>query len=132
MNFKLYLIAFISLLLTNRLCAQNSYSTNEVGHLTKGADVNFAEIANYYKEHPTPLVRKLPFDEEGDMDSRPQHAPADPSTVHLIQRNAARNIGTTYNGYLPVSASPTDTFQGSKSNGQDIPPDTHGGVDSTY
>lgn len=132
MNSKLYLIAFISLLLTNHLAAQTSYTTNEVGHISKGADVNFAEIAKYYKEHPTPLVRKPLFNEEGDEDSRPEHPAMDPSMVHLIKRDAARNAESPHSAYLPVSVSPTDTFQGSKSDGTTIPPDTHGCVDSTY
>jgi len=118
-------IAFM--LLPDGLSAQ-VYST---GRESKKADVNFTELSDYYMAHPMPLIIKLPFDEDEEEDEpRQSRKKIDPSKVHLINR-AGRGARTTSTP-LPATPSPTDTFLSTLSNGTDIPPDTHGAVDSEY
>ncbi len=98
------------------------------------SEVNFTEIANYYKAHPEPTFRKPLFDED-EEDERPVPAEPDPSLVHLIDWNAAARMGSGSGSgpaFLPVSPSPADTFQSSISDGSRIPPDTHGEVNENY
>ena len=122
--------AFVSLLLSRDVIAQ-TYSTNVVGHIEKGADVNFMEIAKYYQDHPTPLVRKPVFDEDGE-EERPERPAVDPSLVKMLMTEAGKGSETPHTAYLPASPAPLDTFQAKVSDGTSIPPDTHGDVDSTY
>ena len=125
---KHYLLAGALVLTSHGLFAQTATS----GTIEKTCDVNFTELANYYKAHPTPLVRKPMFDEDGDKDGHPVHI-TDPSKIRLINRpEAARSAETPHTAFLPVSPAPTDTFLASTSDGTSIPPDTHGAVDSTY
>ena len=114
---------------TPKLFAQ----TYSKGHELKKADVNFTELAKYYKEHPLPLVRKAFFDEDEGEESKVKHVKADPDKVHVIHRLGS--TGTDHPVYaplLPVSPAPVDTFQATLSSGTSIPPDTHGDVDSQY
>ena len=102
------------------------------GTIEKSADVNFLELADYCKTHPTPNVRK-PFYDEGDEEaSKPYHRPAVGSMVKMYQRDAIHGAETPHTAYLPVSNAPADTFLATPSDGTSIPPDTHGSVDSTY
>ncbi len=127
MKCSLFSIAF--LLLSSNLFAQVPSKT---GTITKGADINFTDLANYYRIHPTVKVRKPLFDEDGDKESRPPRT-ADPSMVKLIHRvEAASTASAPHTALLPSSPAPTDTFQATVSDGFNIPPDTHGAVDSTY
>jgi hypothetical protein len=98
------------------------------------SEIDFTEIANYYKAHPEPLVRKPLFDEDDDEeDNRPEPAEPDASMVHLINRSAAsRLISGSGPAMLPVSPSPSDTFESTISDGSGIPPDTHGEVNENY
>jgi hypothetical protein len=108
--------------------AQTSSTGNEI----KKADVNMTELANYYKEHPLPNVRKMPIDED-DEEDRPKHHKPHASEIHMLDREARKGVstgGTTAN--MPVSIAPIDTFQSSATAGTIIPPDTHGAVDSQY
>jgi len=107
--------------------------TYTTGREAAKADVNFTELANYYKAHPKPFYLKPLFNEDGDEDERPEQPEPDPAFVHLIQRNAARvTPGSSYPAFLPVSPAPVDSFQSTESDGSAIPPDTHGEVDSNY
>jgi PKD-like domain/Secretion system C-terminal sorting domain len=98
----------------------------------KQMDVNFTELANYYKEHPMPFKRKMPFEEaeeEGRMEHR--HAPA--SEVRLYKAPAVDTNDVHYHEpLLPVSPAPDDTFMSTFTSGSAIPPDTHGAIDSQY
>jgi len=126
---RLSILAITTLLLSNSLSAQ----TATYGTIENQGDVNFTELANYFKAHPTPLVRKPMFDEDGERNSRPKPRKVDPSLIRMIQRTEAqRNYGKLTSAYLPVSPSPADTFMSSPSDNTSIPPDTHGAVDSTY
>jgi PKD repeat protein len=110
-----------------RVAGSNSVTSNTVTHCEKVADVNLTELANYYQAHPSPNVKKLPFDEGDENETRPAHPLADPEMIrtHMPQSGL-------HSAYLPASPSPTDTFLAHVSDGTSIPPDTHGGVDSTY
>jgi hypothetical protein len=125
-----YLIAEVSLMLLSGALSAQVYTT---GRESKKADVNFTELANYYKAHPLPLVRKLPFDEDEEEENpRPSRHRIDRSKVHLINRSGRAALAPGFGALLPVSPAPNDTFLSTISPGTDIPPDTHGGVDSQY
>lgn len=65
------------------------------------SEIDFTEIANYYKAHPDPLVRKPLFDEDEDEnDNRPEPAEPDPSMVHLINRSVASLLISVLYGAL--------------------------------
>lgn len=127
-NAGLFIIAASLLLSTSKLSAQ-TYTT---GHEDKKAEVNLAELTQYFNEHPTPLVRKPMFDEDDEDEERP-NAPEPPaSLVHMYHRPAARQIINPSGVGATISNSPADTFLAVTSDGTAIPPDTHGGVDSNY
>ena len=118
-----------------------SFTTSAIGHIEKGADVNFMEVARYCREHPQPLVRKPMFDEDGEEERPERPAITDASLIHTIIRPEIRmnvpvgtgsSAGTPHLAEYPASPAPTDTFQAKLSDGTSIPPDTHGDVDSTY
>ncbi len=125
------LVSLAALLFSIKISAQtvtsNTVTSNTVTHTEKVADVNLTELANYYKAHPKPNVKQIPFDEGDEGETRPAHPIADPSLIRTHQPQAG-----LHSAYLPVSPSPTDTFLAHTSDGNDIPPDTHGGVDATY
>ncbi len=123
-------IVTVLLLLSKVALAQNSTTGRE----TKKADVNFAELAKYYQEHPKAIVRRMPLNEEEEEDQKPRHRPGRGANVHLIDRTASgtRSAESPNTAYLPVSPAPVDTFLSTLTNGADIPPDTHGAVDSQY
>ena len=81
---------------TPKLFAQ----TYSKGHELKKADVNFTELAKYYKEHPLPLVRKAFFDEDEGEESKVKHVKADPDKVHVIHRLGS--TGTDHPVYAPI------------------------------
>lgn len=125
---------WINLFIVCLLCFGNKSSGQEytTGRELKKADVNFAELAKYYSEHPKPLVKKMPFEEEDEH--RPENPPADPSEVHMLDLSA-RMAGYTPSSpvsMLPVSPAPNDSFLSTPSPLVAIPPDTHGAVDSAY
>ena len=129
MNFKFYITSVIVLLLLSfSLSAQTgSTQTTTVHEVAKGT-VNFMDLANYEKAHPVLLKQKPPIEEEDEEGGHIVNPPADPTLVHMLPSGSEHPI----TAYLPVSNSPTDTFQAKLSDGTTIPPDTHGGVDSTY
>jgi PKD-like domain/Secretion system C-terminal sorting domain len=131
-NFKFLLAIGLGLALCSQAGAQ-SVTTNVVGYVEKGADVNFAEIATYYKNHPEPVVRKKMFDEDGE-EERPEQPEPDSKFVHMYPRDMrASNLRETpHVPLLPASPAPLDTFESGVSDLSSIPPDTHGAVDSTY
>lgn len=102
------------------------------GHEYKKAEVNFTDIANYEKAHPKPLVQQS-LENEHD-DTRPAVSKTlPPEGVH--ERNPLSRHHTFTSGYssfLPASPAPTDTFESTKSNNTEVPPDTHGDVNGTY
>ncbi len=120
------LVSLAALLFSIKSSAQ-TVTSNTVTHAEKVADVNLTELANYYRAHPAPNVKTMPFDEGDEGETRPVHPVADPSTVRMHQPQSG-----VHSAYLPASPSPTDTFLAHTSDGFDIPPDTHGGVDGTY
>jgi len=128
---NIILSAAVLLIAVNVHTSAQTVTSNTVGYIHKGADVNFMKIAEYEKTHPKPAVRKLPFDEAEESGAHPPHPLADPALVHLYvpETNGAEN---PHFAYLPVSPTPADTFLGKTSNFTSIPPDTHGAVDSLY
>ena len=105
------------------LSAQLSAQTYTKGNLKYEGDVNFNELANYYKTHPQINVQKPPREEEENELARPVRPEPDPSMVHYF--NAEKLTGLPE---LPVSPAPNDSFQSTLTNGTNIPPDTHGAV----
>ncbi len=105
--------------------------TVEHGHESNMGTVNFTTLANYLLLHPEPFVVRDEDDEDEDV-IIPHVRPVDPAGI--------RRRSTTTGGYLPlgitptlpVSPSPTDTFQSAVDPLTTIPPDTHGAVDSNY
>ncbi len=129
MNIKLYVTCLVSVMvLTNHLKAQTTTTVHEAN---KGT-VNFTEMANYEKRHPVALKRKPPMKEVDEDMERIVNPPADPALVHMMPGAGSGYAERTYHAYLPVSASPADTFEALVTDGTTIPPDTHGAVDSTY
>ncbi len=133
MNYvKLCAIASVVLLATTATSAQ----TYTKGHEDKKGEVNLAELSEYLKAHPFPLVRKevmLEEEEEDERSDRFKYRPEpDPSEVHYMKKSAAREIDNSGWSLATVSNDPTDTFQSIQTNGTAIPPDTHGAVDSNY
>jgi len=123
---RLLIIAVAALFISTAATAQTT-SGSEI----KKADADFTELANYSAEHPRPFKRVLPFDESEETE--PVDDPAtDLSQVHYVNRSAARIISPGGPSFLPVSQAPADTFESTKSNGEDIPPDTHGDVSPDY
>src|SRR3954471_5093062 len=101
-------IAFIVLLLSaTGVMAQGTNTC--VG--CKTVDINFTELANYYKEHPLPIVRKMPMEEE-EEEGRREHRHAPASEIRLY--HAPDPVDVTDDHYhepmLPVSPAPDDTF----------------------
>lgn len=100
------------------------------GRETYKADINFEESAKFDEEHPTKRAPRMPFDEDGE--ERPTRPMADPSKVFLYHPNAANRFSEGHAVLLPATITPVDTFLSVTSNGTEIPPDTHGAVDSGY
>ena len=102
------------------------------GHEYKKAEVNMMEIAAYEAAHPKPLVQKSLENE--DDDKRPAVSKAYPgSGVHERNPLSRHNpLSSVHSAFLPVSPAPTDTFESTKSNNTEVPPDTHGDVNGTY
>ncbi len=103
------------------------------GHEQTRGEMNFTDLMNYFIAHPETAVVKEPENDE-DENERPSHGPAtDPS---LIFYRPTPPGGVPHYGFappsLPVSPSPTDTFEAIVDPGTVIPPDTHGAVDSNY
>lgn len=121
----------LALLCTILVMSTSMAQTPIHGRETLKAVVNFTELANYYRLHPTPLVRKPMLDE--DDEERPAKGPVDPSKVFLYHPEAeTRRVGSSHSAFLPVSPAPADTFLSTTSDNTAIPPDTHGAVDSNY
>jgi hypothetical protein len=111
---------------------KSSAQTYSTGHEGAKGEVNFTEVANYELAHPPAVLRRYPFDED-EENEQPDRPAATGSDVHMIRRSAARSVnGVPYPSYLPASPAPIDTFLSTISNGGNIPPDTHGAVDSNY
>ena len=121
-------ILLVALLVASAVSGQ-TVTTNTVRYVQKAGVVNFAEMANYYKAHPSPLVKRLPFDEGNEAETRPKHPLADPSSIY---DPAAHRAEKPHLALLSASPSPTDTFMGQTTDGEDIPPDVNGAVNATY
>lgn len=121
------LTLFALLIFSSDLIAQTSTLSE-----SKRADVNFRDIAEYYKSHPEPFKIVQPFIEE-EEESRPAHRRANPSEVKLYKPPVVNiDPDDIHLPMLPSSPAPDDTFQSTISPGSNIPPDTHGAVDSQY
>lgn len=119
------LILIVLPFLSDKAAAQSA----ETGRESVRAEMNFTALAHYYATHPEPLVVREVQNEEEAHPVRP--AITDLSLIHRRPPTSAFS-SLTATSYLPVSASPTDTFQSTLDNGTSIPPDTHGAVDSNY
>ncbi len=116
----------LSLLLSLRSGAQ----TRETGRESAMSSIDFTVLANYYLTHPDPF-RIRETENESDVPTGIRPAITDTTLIH------GRTTTTTHHSYLglsllPVSPTPTDTFEATLDNGTSIPPDTHGAVDSNY
>ena len=130
-NHTLLLTALIFILVQVDLNAQTVIR----GHESKKADMNFTELANYFKLHPIPRVKKMPVDEDEDGERRPsRHNKPNPSMIHLLDRESRSASSPSYGPLISTTPSPApnDTFLSTLSPGTEIPPDTHGAVDSQY
>jgi PKD-like domain/Secretion system C-terminal sorting domain len=117
------------------LISNKSFSQVVSGNDFRKADINVTELAKYYKEHPLPLVRIMPIEEEEEDLERPKHKAPPSSEVHLLNRTPKAvqdEYDYRHEPLLPVSPAPNDTFLSTTSPGIAIPPDTHGAVDSQY
>jgi len=123
------LLSFLVFFTSYNLSAQ-TYST---GRETKKADINFTELADFYAAHPLPISRKLQQleDENEEMPHR-SHRKPDPSKVHLIDRSGSTGRVSATTAAMAMSPAPNDTFQATVTDGSNIPPDTHGAVDTQY
>jgi len=127
------LSAQITPLATHAATAASSDPKVSTGHEYKKAEVNFMEIAAYEAAHPKPLVQQR-LENEND-DSRPAVAKVFPLTgVHgrTTTTTGHEALSSWHSAFLPVSPAPTDTFESTKSNNTEVPPDTHGDVNGTY
>jgi len=115
------LFIFFFLLTASRSSAQGTVDT---GRESAKASINMTDLSNYYLAHPPAFLVKETENEDDDV--TPVRPPADPARIRTM---LSTYIPTTY---LPVSPSPTDTFESTLDNGTSIPPDTHGAVDSNY
>ncbi len=128
---RYYLFSLILLLFSNGSNAQTTYTK---GKEDKKGEINFTELTNYYRDHPTPLLKKPVIEEdEEEVDEPINRQEPDASLIRRLIRPAGRPIDITPQpSYLPASPAPTDSFLSTITNGTAIPPDTHGAVDSTY
>ena len=118
----------VAILIVNSTLSAQTYSK---GHEDKKGEINFTEVADYYKDHPAPRLLKPVIEEEEDENDRAPRPEPDPSLVHFINRSAAKQINFNPSP-LAVSLDPVDTFLSTITDGTSIPPDTHGAVDSNY
>lgn len=130
MSIRRIVLVALGFFLASKVSAQTG-TTTDVGRIEKGGEVNFTELSNYAKAHPQHRTRVYPFDEGEESGVRPAPVPVDPSLIRLYDP-AAHGAERNHSAYLPVSPTPTDTFLAKVSNGMNIPPDTHGAVDSLY
>jgi len=122
------------------MAQSRNWSVGNVVYVEKACDVNLAELAAYYRAHPSAKVRRM-LDDEGNEEVRaPKPAITNPLDIHVYTGPASTSTAT-YSGhealtphtaYLPASPAPADSFEAQTSDGTSIPPDTHGAVDSQY
>ena len=115
------LIIIFALAVNQKLSAQ----TVETGHEIARGEFNFTALADSFAAHPPTPVEKEPENEEDEPHPlRP--AITNPALIHGF-------LPTFAPGIPPIlSPAPTDTFESTLDGGTDIPPDTHGAVDSNY
>ncbi len=113
-----YLIAFaFSFLSTQIVTAQ----TVDTGREVLKGEMNFTDVANYLLKHPEPpVMHAVENDEDGDEHPL-RTLPVDPTKV-FSRRPPPPGMHLSL---LPVSPSPTDTFDAVLDPGTNIPPDTH-------
>lgn len=124
---RFYLPLILLLVATFKLSAQGMKGRE----VAKGT-VNFSELAKYYEKHPERFKQKPVIAEaEGEYEGEHEDMEIDPSLIRIRPSVVSK---TTSGGgpLMPASSVPNDTFQASSSTGTSIPPDTHGGVDTTY
>ena len=120
-SIQILLVIIFALAINKKLSAQ----TVETGHEIARGEFNFAALADSYAAHPPVLVEKEPENEEDEPHPlRP--AITNPALIHGFLPTFAPGVP------LALSPAPTDTFESTLDNGSDIPPDTHGAVDSNY
>src|ERR1700689_3843000 len=111
MNFRKILLGLAGLLCI--LSTQLSAQMRDTGREIMRGEINFTDLANYYRLHPEPLVRKEEENDEAD-ESRPlMNSPITDSS--LIRRRVtsryAPSAPVTGGVYLPISPAPSDTFE---------------------
>jgi uncharacterized protein YjdB len=127
-------LLIIAIIIGSTCSKQLFAQTVERGREVVMARVNFDSLASYLRAHPEPLVRRDEANEEDDDALTMHTGPIDPSMVRMRATPTGRHMSLIpiLPPLLPVSPSPTDTFQSTSDNGTVIPPDTHGAVDSNY
>lgn len=127
-NTRTLLLLFLALTAYMRVAAQRV----EHGRESNMASVNFSDIVTYDLAHPPGGPMDLE-NEDDDYAPRPMRVPSSADSALIRTRPAPAH--TSYSPptpLLPISPSPTDTFEATLDNGTAIPPDTHGGVDANY
>jgi len=128
---RLYLIAILTttilFLFKSTSFGQNTFGKQ--GKIEFKGVLNLKELADYHKAHPVkPKFKDVP---EAENEGRPKHTFFEPSMVHKMVRKEEKET-KPHPIYLPVSPSPTDSFEATLDDSTTIPPDTHGAVDSNY
>jgi uncharacterized protein YjdB len=104
--------------------------TVETGRESNKGTVNFTALANYLLAHPEPLIQQVKSNKFVDI---PRNRPVSSSMMRSrSMMGPLPFIPVGPGGPLPMSPSPSDTFQAVLDNSTSIPPDTHGAVDGTY
>ncbi len=129
-KYRLGILVLAVILFSETFSVAQSTST---GREIKKSVVNFTQLANYYKAHPEPLVKRKPVEEADAEEEKPTHPDAT-SDIRMFPRVPGTTFMSPAHGgpLLPVSLPPVDTFLGASSPGSIIPPDTHGAIDSQY
>ncbi len=120
--FYLFVIGFLG------LSSASLAQTVEHGHESKKGELDYKELVKYHILHPEKL-KKVSIEEEDEVDMRPPAPGIYDSTKMRFYIPKKSGPPTPY---MPVSPSPTDTFESTLDNSTVIPPDTHGAVDSNY
>ncbi len=129
---KVFLSALLLTVITSyHTIAQEVTRGREIKH----AVVNFSELAEEERLHPSTNVPRFPMEEGEDAEDfgRPFYTEKDPSKIFLLDRRIPGAAARPHiSAFLSTTPSPADTFQAIATDGTSIPPDTHGAVDSNY
>lgn len=132
---KFFFLLLFSVPVTGTLLAQVGKEKTSFGRESMKGVVHVGALSKFLEEHPSKIIRRNPQKEEEEIDEyTDKPGEADPSLIRTLKRDASFRMaadGSTP-AYMPASSPAADSFQAVLSGGTNIPPDTHGGVDSNY